>query len=191
MSGRPKRSARPDVPLLDGAATTTDEEDSSENDDDFDPEEQGSDATPEFLGEDDDSEEEVAVPAPQTPVPQPQRATDDVVDSAPAIWNVPRRDPGPLEGCPLVDRDRKLLRPNVDVLGLAPYTAVGLFSQFFQEALCERIVRCTNLRLRRKGMTSMTQAELQIWLALLITMGIKRLPSTKMYWRRDTFGNVM
>jgi hypothetical protein len=116
-----------------------------------------------------------------------ERPGELVPDADPTGWNRPRVDPGPSEHVPVQLRNRQRIQVREGVLGGGPHTALSVFQAFFTGELMARFIDRTN---RRAAMARLplSMPDLVKWLALLINMGIKQLPSSRHHWTRDSFG---
>ena len=125
--------------------------------------------------------------------PEVAAAPEAAAAAAPAFnpfsWNQPRDDPGPAAELPKLVRSRKLISVIDRTLTADLGTPMTVLFRFLRPPVMERIVRCTSRRLAVRGQAPLTLPEFYEWLALLITMGIKRLPSTKHYWNTTSFGD--
>jgi hypothetical protein len=100
-------------------------------------------------------------------------------DLDPTLWNTARIDPGPLSPLPGGENGRKRIIARKNRLAGVRTGPLDLF-----HVLCERTSRC----LQARGHEALTEPEFYDWLALLSSMAIRKLPSTKLYWATTSFG---
>lgn len=143
------------------------------------------DDTPAFAHEDEDEAWEDDEVVEEAAVPGPQPAPPGLIPPNPLSWNAPARDVGP--GCPMPDftRRRDHIRLPSKRGFVKPTRETDAFGAFFPSALVQRIATFTSKRL---GTKTVTASDILDWIALLITMGIVKLPSTDMYWNHTIFG---
>ena len=127
--------------------------------------------------------------ADEAPAARKQRASSKA-ELAALQWNAPRDDPGPVSGCPPVTRQRQRLTLHEDQLRPGATDELGVWQAFFDNELLDLLIVKTNIRLLERAEPKLTVNQFYIWLALLLTMGIRKLPSTKDYWRTDSFGKL-
>lgn len=121
---------------------------------------------------------------------QPKRARVAKSEARVADWNAPRDDPGPISPCPSVSRNRQRLVLRDAHFGAGPHSALSVWQRLFPETLLSLIVEKTSVRLVARHEPPITTQDFYVWLALLMTMGIRRLPSSKHFWARDSFGKA-
>lgn len=134
--------------------------------------------------DDDDGDDDDGLSAPALPAMPPVVVPD--VD--PLVWNTPFRDPGPLHACPTRFRRRELLKLRDDGACAGIVTELDAFLGFFTTPVLDALCAVTTERLLKDSRPALGRPELFVWLGILFSMGINRLPSTKHYWATGEFG---
>lgn len=183
---------------------------SSEDDSDFSPEDRGttsesSDSSysssgedsgpaaplPDFLvSEDDASDDDVGVPV-LAAEPEPPADTEAPPVLNPFAWDMPFADYDPIRSVPRVNDARYALSLNHNGELLYVGNEMDAFLAFFDGVVLEAILARTSARLLEAKKARLSKPEFFQWLALLFSMGIRRLPSTKHYWSTTEFGTVL
>lgn len=135
-----------------------------------------------------DIEEEATIPPPPVAQAPATAHTSGFDDLDQTLWNTARVDPGPLSPMPGGEKSGKRItarRNRVDGLGTNP---LDLLHVFLPPTILSRVCDRTSRRLRARGHEALTLPEFYDWLALLLSMAIRKLPSTKHYWATTSFG---